>query len=44
MAQTPKPPKCPACGSPNVKLNYEDGIQSYRCDQGHTFFVKKKAS
>jgi transposase-like protein len=39
------PPKCPICGTTNVKKGlYEDGEKSYHCENGHSFLVKKKSS
>ena len=44
-APSPLPKKCPVCGSTNVKAGrYEDGEKSFRCENGHVFLVKKKAS
>ena len=42
---SPLPKKCPVCGSAKIKRGtYEDGEESYRCEEGHVFLVKKKGS
>ncbi len=41
MSQPPEARMCPVCGSEKLKSLYEDGVKSYRCEQGHTFIVKK---
>jgi hypothetical protein len=44
MPETPEAKLCPVCGSEKLKSLYEDGVKSYRCENGHNFIVQKKSA